>query len=120
MGLSCGCDFSPSKLLIPLSYVSILAGTCTLIGTSTNIIVSDLSAVYGFEPLSMFELGKIGVPIALIGIIFLLIISPKLIPGRTAPVCELDEEKEKRYIAELIVPAKSPVIGKTGAETCPR
>ena len=43
MGLSCECDFSPSKVLIPLSYVSILAGTCTLIGTSTNIIVSDLS-----------------------------------------------------------------------------
>lgn len=112
MGLSCDCDFSPSKILIPLSYVSILAGTCTLIGTSTNIIVSDLSAVYGFEPLTMFELGKIGVPIALIGIIFLLIISPKLMPGRTAPVCELDKGKEKRYIAELIVPAKSPMIGK--------
>ena len=61
MELSCECDFSPSKLLIPLSYVSILAGTCTLIGTSTNIIVSDLSSVYGFEPLTMFELGKITV-----------------------------------------------------------
>lgn len=113
MGLSCDCDFSPSKLLIPLSYVSILAGTCTLIGTSTNIIVSDLSAVYGFEPLTMFELGKIGVPIALIGIVFLLVVSPKLMPGRTAPVCELDEGKEKRYIAELVVPEKSVLIGMT-------
>lgn len=111
MGLSCECDFSPSKLLIPLSYVSILAGTCTLIGTSTNIIVSDLSASYGYEPLSMFELSTIGVPIALIGIIFLLVTSPNLMPGRTAPVCELDEGKEKRYIAELIVPPKSPLIG---------
>ncbi|MBU1193645.1 MAG: SLC13 family permease [Proteobacteria bacterium] len=113
MGLSCDCDFSPSKLLIPLSYVSILGGTCTLIGTSTNIIVSDLSAVYGFESLSMFELGKIGVPIALVGVIFLLIVSPKLMPGRTAPVCELDDAKTKKYIAELIVPEKSSVIGKT-------
>lgn len=111
MGLSCECDFSPSKLLIPLSYVSILAGTCTLIGTSTNIIVSDLSTAYGYEPLSMFELSTIGVPIALIGIIFLLVTSPNLMPGRTAPVCELDEGKEKRYIAELIVPPKSPLIG---------
>ncbi len=57
MGLSCECDFFPSKLLIPLSYVSILAETCTLIGTSTNIIVSDLATTFGFEPLSMFELG---------------------------------------------------------------
>ncbi|WP_289023285.1 SLC13 family permease [Desulfobacter postgatei] len=112
MGLSCECDFSPSKLLIPLSYVSILAGTSTLIGTSTNIIVSDLANLNGFDQLSMFELGRLGVPIAAIGILFLFLASPKLMPGRTAPVCELDEGKEKKYIAELIVTEKSPLIGK--------
>jgi di/tricarboxylate transporter len=112
MGLSCECDFSPSKLLIPLSYVSILAGTCTLIGTSTNIIVSDLSTQFGFEPLSMFELSKVGIPIAIIGIIFLFFISPKILPGRTAPVCELDENKSNRYIAELIVSKNSSLIGE--------
>lgn len=111
MGLSCDYDISPSMLLIPLSYSSILAGTCTLIGTSTNIIVSDLAASYGQGMLSMFELGKIGLPLAILGLIFLFFISPRLIPGRTAPVCQLDEGKEKRYIAELIVPAKSPLIG---------
>ncbi len=111
MALSCECDFSPSKLLIPLSYVSILAGTSTLIGTSTNIIVSDLAATYGFEELTMFELGKIGVPIALVGMIFLLIIAPRLMPARTAPVCDLEHGKAKRYIAELIVPAGSPLVG---------
>ena len=111
MGLSCECDFSPSKLLIPLSYVSILAGTCTLIGTSTNIIVSDLYNLAGYAPLSMFELGKIGIPIALLGIVFLFFVSPKLMPGRTAPVCELDEEKSNKYIAELVVPENSPLIG---------
>lgn len=112
MGLSCECDFSPSKLLIPLSYVSILAGTSTLIGTSTNIIVSDLANLNGFDQLSMFELGRLGVPIAAIGILFLFLASPKLMPGRTAPVCELDEGKEKKYIAELIVTEKSALIGK--------
>jgi len=111
MGLSCEYDFSPSKLLIPLSYVSILAGTCTLIGTSTNIIISDLFESSGYEPLSMFELSTIGIPIAVLGIIFLVFVSPKLMPGRTAPVCELDEEKETKYIAELIVPHKSPLVG---------
>ncbi len=110
MGLSCECDFSPSKMLIPLSYVSILAGTCTLIGTSTNIIVSDLSASYGFEKLSMFELSSIGVPIAIMGILFLYFVSPLIMPERTAPVCELDETKKKRYIAELIVPKNSLLI----------
>ncbi len=113
MGLSCECNFSPSKVLIPVSYVSILAGTCTLIGTSTNIVVSDLSTTFGIEPLTMFELSIIGVPIAIIGLFYLLVISPKLLPGRIGPVCELDEGKEKRYIAELIVPENSPYIGST-------
>lgn len=112
MGLSCDCDFSPSKMLIPLSYISILAGTCTLIGTSTNIIVSDLAAGLGFEPLSMFELSRAGIPIALVGLIFLFFVSPKILPGRTAPVCELDEAKANRYIAELIVPDGSMLIGE--------
>ena len=112
MGLSCECDFSPSKLLLPISYVSILAGTCTLIGTSTNIIVSDLSTQFGFEPLSMFELSQVGIPIAIIGITFLFFISPRILPSRTAPVCELDETKSNRYIAELIVSRNSPLIGE--------
>ena len=111
MGLSCDCDFSPTKLLIPLSYVSILAGTCTLIGTSTNIIVSDLSTSFGYAPLTMFELGIIGLPIAVAGLIFLLITASRLMPERIAPVCELDEGKQKRYIAELVVPENSPLIG---------
>ena len=111
MGLSCDCDFSPTKLLIPLSYVSILAGTCTLIGTSTNIIVSDLSTSFGYAPLTMFELGIIGVPIAVAGLIFLLITASRLMPERITPVCEPDEGKQKRYIAELTVPENSPLIG---------
>jgi di/tricarboxylate transporter len=112
MGLSCECDFSPSQMLIPLSYVSILAGTCTLIGTSTNIIVSDLAASHGVGKLSMFELSSLGIPIAIIGMAFLYFASPRVMPDRTAPVCELDETKEERYIAELIVPKNSPLVQK--------
>jgi len=111
MGLSCEYEFSPSKLLIPLSYVSILAGTCTLIGTSTNIIVSDLSETRGFDPLTMFELGTIGLPIAILGLIYLMFASSKFLPGRTAPVCELSQGEEKRYLTELMVPEKSELIG---------
>jgi di/tricarboxylate transporter len=111
MGLSCECDFSPTKLLIPLSYVSILAGTCTLIGTSTNIVVSDLAADFGYQQMTMFELGKIGVPIALAGLFYLLLVSGQLLPERVAPVCELDEGRQKRYIAELVVPEGSVLIG---------
>lgn len=112
MAMSCEYDFSPSKLLIPLSYVSILAGTSTLIGTSTNIIVSDIAHIEGYDQLSMFELGRIGVPIALIGLLFLFFVAPKLMPGRIGPVCELDEDKENKYIAELIATENSPLVGR--------
>ena len=109
--LSCELGFSPSKFLIPVSYASILAGTCTLIGTSTNIIVSDLSAMYGYGELAMFELAALGVPIALIGIAFLYFAAPRLMPGHVEPVCEVNKE-HRRYLAELLVPGDSPFIGK--------
>ena len=111
--MSMGCRFgiSPSKYLIPLSYVSILAGTCTLIGTSTNIIVSNLADQYGYGALGMFELAKAGAPIAVIGIIFILVAGPRLLPDMLNPACELDNEDQRRYLAEVVVPQDSELIG---------
>ena len=111
--LQLGCEYglSPSKILIPVSYTSILAGTCTLIGTSTNIIVSDLSFSYGYGKISMFELASLGVPIAVIGILFLYITAPRLLPGHTEPTCEHLDREEKRYLAEFTIPRHSPLIG---------
>jgi di/tricarboxylate transporter len=100
------------KFLIPISYASILAGTCTLIGTSTNIIISDLSAMYGFGALGMFELSQLGVPIALIGIAFLIFAAPGLMPSMHNPVCELKNDAHRRYLAELQVPRGSRIIGE--------
>ena len=110
MSVSCEYDFSPSKVLIPVSYVSILSGTCSLIGTSTNIIVSDLSAMYGYGDLGMFELSRLGVPIAVLGIAFLYTFSSYLLPGNTAPTCELDDRSDRRYLAEFIIPTGSKLI----------
>jgi di/tricarboxylate transporter len=112
LSLSCELDFSPSKFLIPISYASILAGTCTLIGTSTNIIISDLSAKHGLGSLSMFELSPLGVPIAFLGIFFLIFAAPKLMPSMHNPVCELKNEEHRRYLAELQVPRGSRIIGE--------
>ncbi len=112
LSLSCELNFSQSKFLIPVSYASILAGTCTLIGSSTNIIVSDLSATYGFGPLTMFELSRLGVPIAFFGIIFLIFAAPKLMPSMHNPVCELKDDKHRRYLAELQIPPESGIIGE--------
>jgi di/tricarboxylate transporter len=112
LSLGCELDLSPSKVLIPVSYASILAGTCTLIGTSTNIIISDLSASHGFGALAMFELSPLGVPVALLGLIFLLLAAPRLMPNLHSSVCELKDADHRRYLAELNVPRGSRIIGE--------
>ena len=120
--LSLGCElgFSPSKFLIPISYASILAGTSTLIGTSTNIIVSDLSASHGYGPLGMFELTVVGVPIAVAGIAFLLYAAPRLMPSHRMPVCEMKNGRTKRYLAELSIPKSSPLVGMAAGQAFAR
>ena len=112
LSLSCELGFSPSKILIPVSYASILAGTCTLIGTSTNIIISDLSAANGFGALGMFELSPLGLPIALLGLFFLIFAAPRLMPTVHNPVCELKDSEHRRYLAEFHIPRESPIIGE--------
>ncbi len=112
MAMCCEFGLSPSKYLIPVSYASILAGTCTLIGTSTNIIISDLSARYGIGALTMFELSKVGVPIAVAGIALLLVSAPRLMPALSNPTCEVRDSDHRRYLAELRVAAGSPLVGR--------
>ena len=112
LSLSCELEISPSKLLIPVSYASILAGTCTLIGTSTNIIVSDLSDMYAHGPIGMFELSTLGVPIALLGLLILFALGPRILPGLISPVCDINDQDHRIYLAELAVPKESPLIGK--------
>ena len=111
--MCCQFGLSPSKILIPLSYTSILAGTCTLIGTSTNIIISDLSANSGYGAIGMFELSTLGVPIAAVGITFLLVAAPRLMPDLLNPTCELEDSEHRRYLAEFAIPRGSALIGQT-------
>jgi di/tricarboxylate transporter len=110
MSVCCEYGLSPSRFMIPVSYASILAGTCTLIGTSTNILVSDLSLANGYGAIGMFELSALGVPIALLGILYLLLAAPRLMPGHKAPICELQDSEDRRYLAELMVSKGSKLI----------
>ncbi|MBW2683588.1 MAG: SLC13 family permease, partial [Deltaproteobacteria bacterium] len=112
MTMCCEFGLSPSKFLIPVSYASILAGTCTLIGTSTNIIISDLSVSQGYDGLSMFELSIIGVPIALVGILFIFFAAPKVLPSLANPICKLQDSGHRQYLAELRIPETSGLIGR--------
>ena len=111
MSMCCKFNLSPSKFLIPVSYASILAGTCTLIGTSTNIIVSDISAKYGYGAIGMFELAALGVPIAVLGIAFLMLAAPRYMPSLLNPTCEIENSEHRRYLAELAIPRGSKLIG---------
>lgn len=116
MTMCCEFGLSPSKYLIPVSYASILAGTCTLIGTSTNIIISDLSASFGLQPLGMFELATLGVPLAVGGIIFIYFAAPKILPALASPVCQLQDSEHRQYLAELRIPKGSNLVGKSPGE----
>ncbi|MEX2398337.1 MAG: SLC13 family permease, partial [Balneolales bacterium] len=99
-----------SKLLIPLSYAAILGGTCTLIGTSTNLIVNGLLIETKGVSLNIFEPAYVGLPIALVGVGYLLILGRKLLPDRTSGFAPLENTRE--YTIEMMVPHGSGMIGK--------
>lgn len=107
--------FAPSKFLIPISYAAILGGMCTLIGTSTNLIIHGLMIESGMKGLSLFEISKIGVPVAIIGLLYLFFIGHKLLPHRKEPLIELGE-RTREFVCELKVTEKYEKIGKTIAE----
>ncbi|MFG0294241.1 MAG: SLC13 family permease [Phycisphaerales bacterium JB050] len=104
-------DLTPSKLMIPLSYAAILGGTCSLIGTSTNLVVSGMAEANGHEAIGIFEITKVGLPAAIIGGLFLLLAGPKLLPDRSSTKQALSDPRE--YTLELMVPTGSPLDGKT-------
>lgn len=106
---------SPSKLLIPLSYATVLAGMITVVGTSTNILASGISAKLGYGEFSLFQFTALGVVTFLAGLIYLTIFAPKLLPNRKSSSGEfLDEDYgSKVYLSEVIVTPRSNLIGQT-------
>lgn len=103
---------SPSKVLIPLSYAAILGGMCTLIGTSTNLIVNGMMIARGEETLSMFELAGVGIPCVCVGILYFIFIGRHLLPDKKDIVDSLGEDS-REYIVEMSVEPNCPYIGKT-------
>ncbi len=104
-----------TKFLIPLSFVTILGGICTLIGTSTNLVVHGMILEAGFEGFTMFELGKVGVFVAIAGILYLFAFSKFLLPDdRSDSVLDDDEEQHTGlHRVEAVLGARFPGINKT-------
>ncbi len=116
IGLAAKSKIPPSKLLMPLAFGAILGGSCTLIGTSTNLAVSGTIQRYGQEPFSMFELAPVGVITLLAGMAYMLIFGRRLLPSRGGEESLTEQYKMREYISELIVLPGSPLDGKTLGE----
>ena len=105
---------SPSKMLIPLSYAAILGGTLTLVGTSTNLLVNSIYvAEPGAEPLGMFEFMRYGVILMTVGLLYVLLIAPMLLPSRTTTSSLTKSYHLGGYLTEMKVTSDSPLNGKT-------
>jgi di/tricarboxylate transporter len=112
LGLARSKDIPASKLLIPLSYASILGGCCTLIGTSTNIVVSGALKNYGLPALQMFEIAWIGIPLSFVGLGYMIAFGPRLLPNRTSVIGVLDDKQRSTPLFHILVEKHSPLIGQ--------
>lgn len=116
IGLARRAKVSEAKLLMPLAFASILASSITLASTSTNIIVSGLMTRYDMPPMGMFELTLVGLPIAVVGVIYMFTLGRYLVPDRI-PVKPSEEISVRVYLTEILILPNSPLIGKTLSES---
>lgn len=117
LGFARSKDIPASKLLIPLSYSSILGGCCTLIGTSTNLLVNGSLKDLGLEPMTMFALAPVGLPLAVAGVAYLVIFGPKLLPSRSSITGSLEIDFRTTPLHHLLIGEGSGLIGKKLLET---
>ena len=108
---------SPSKFLMPISFASMLGGSCTLIGTSSNILVSSLSDEAGYGEIGMFEFTGVGLVIVTVGMAYLILFSHRLLPNRTTIASTLSAEDVKEYITQVRIGPESHLVGHTLGDT---
>lgn len=105
-------DISPSRVMLPLSYATILGGTLTLVGTSTNLVVNGFVTEAGFKPLGFFDFTMAGFGVALVGIFYVVLIMPKFLPDRKG-LLENYNQSLREYIVETYIAENSILIDKT-------
>jgi di/tricarboxylate transporter len=107
---------APSKLMIPLSYLSILGGTVTLIGTSTNLVVDGVAQAQGLAPFTIFEITPVGLAMAAVGMGYLALFGRRLLPDRTSMSGLIGDRGRMKFFTEVAVPEGSALIGKPLSE----
>jgi di/tricarboxylate transporter len=117
LGFARSKNIAASRLLMPLSYASILGGCSTLIGTSTNILVNGTLREMGIKQMTMFELAPLGIPLAIVGIAYLTIFGPKMIPARSSITGTLEIDSRTSPLYHLLIGEKSNLVGKPLSET---
>ncbi len=117
LALARNTELKASRLLIPLSFFSILGGTCTLIGTSTNLLVDGVARQHGMKPFGIFEITPLGAIYAAIGVAYLLLIGRKLLPRRETLAALIGGGMTRQFLMQAVIPEASPLVGKTISET---
>jgi di/tricarboxylate transporter len=108
---------SPSKVLMPLAFASIMGGTCTLIGTSTNVAVSGYLDRHGIADVKMFEITPIGLIIVVVGILYMITIGRRMLPDHTDAQLGADSYEMRKYLTEIMVMPGSPLIGQSSFDS---
>lgn len=117
MGIAAKARISPSRLLMPVAFASILSSSVSLISTSTNLVVSGLMTGAGLPPMGMFELAPVGIPIAIVGLAYMYFVGRRWIPERAGTSGPLEGFGVRSYLSEVLVLPESPLVRKTLAES---
>ncbi len=105
-----------TRLLIPMAFATILGGMCTLVGTSTNLLVSGIATDLGYAPIGMFDLSPVGLPMMLIGVLVVAVFARQLLPARDSLSSMLADSDNREYVTELQIGPNSPLRGRTYKE----
>ena len=106
-----------SRYLIPLSYLAIMGGMLTLIGTSTNLLIDGVAQSYDLEPFGMFEITPVALALAVVGICYLFLFSRLLLPDRNSLTEILSNQDSKSFLTEVLIPKESPLIDQKLSST---